>query len=319
MPTAVTSIQAGPIALTQSAYRAPIWPSGVDVLEASLVNSGEAPAVVRLELVLPEAMEVGESTGTIEGKPSLALPVGLTPIREERQWGYVDGVSALPGWARPSAACDPAFKNIAAGMGGVPIRYRFKVEPGAKRTVVLGFCESHHPTSGLRPLLAQVEGTEDRSIDPIALWGRHVPGVLRFDAVDANADGRLDIAVVPHPQARDRNPILNVIWVLDPAKSVDEQKLLAGEANEQAEHYVDVGGKNDQAFYKPGNLQFALELQPKEVREFFFLLRSPGCPYLPDLSQGLWDRETLRKAAADVWRDRWDEAAVAKGAGEGTP
>lgn len=318
MPTAVTSSKAGPITLTQSAFRAPIWPSGIDVLEASLTNSGEDSSSVCLELVVPEAMEVGESTGTVEGKRSLALPAGLVPIREERAWGYVDGVSALPGWAKPSVPCDSAFKNIAAGMGGVPIRYRFKVEPGGKRTVVLGFSESHHPTAGLRPLVAQVEGTEDRIVDPVASWGRHVPGVLRFDAVDANADGRLEVAVVPHPQARDRNPILNVIWVFDTAQSIDEQKLIAGEANELAEHYVDVGGRNDQGFYKPGNLRFALELQPKEVREFFLLLRSPGCPYLPDLSEGLWDKETLRKAAADVWRDRWEEEAVAEGAGGGT-
>jgi hypothetical protein len=312
MPMAVTCFEAGSVTLTESAYRAPIWPSGVDVLEAALANVGEEPAKVELELVVPEGMQLGESTGTIDRQPAIVLPTGLAPIREEREWGYTDGVSALPGWAKPNVPCDAAFKNISAGMGGVPIRYRFHVEPGSKRTIVLGFCESHHPAAGLRPLLVQVEGVEDRSVDPIAAWGRHVPGVIHFDAADANADGRLEVTVAPHPQASDRNPILNVLWVFAPAAQIDEAKVMAGELNEQAERYVDVGGEGDQALYKPGNLRFAMELAPKEQREFFFLLRSPDCRQLPDMSLGLWNQETLRKAAADVWKDRWQEPAVAE-------
>jgi len=315
MPVAVTRTKAGPVALTQSAYRAPVWPSGVDVLEAELVNMGSEPAQTALELVVPETMQIGETTGTVQGQPALLLPDNLEAIREAREWGYVDGVSALPGWARPSAPCDPAYKNISAGMGGVPIRYRFRVAPGSKRTVMLGFCESHHPGAGLRPLLVQVEGVEDRSVDPIAAWGRHVPGAMRFDAVDADANGRLEVTVAPHPQARDHNPILNVLWIFTPGARIDEAKLIAGALNEQAERYIDVGGKNDQSLYKPGNLRFALNLQPAERREFLFLMRSPGCRYLPDMSHGLWGRESLRKAAADVWRDRWDEPTVAKGTG----
>ena len=309
MPVAVTRRRAGEVTLTQSAYRAPVWPSGVDVLEAALTNHGTEAAKTELELAVPEGMQIGDTTGTIGRLPSLLLPGDLPVIREEREWGYTDGVSALPGWAKPNVPCDPAFRNIAAGMGGVPIRYRFHVQPGAKRTVVLGFCESHHPTRGLRPLLVQVEGTEDRSVDPIALWGRHVPGVLRFDAADADADGRLEIAIAPHPQARDRNPILNVLWVFETATRIDEAKLLAGEANDQAERYVDVGGENDQSLYKPGNLRFTLELAPNDHREFIFLLRSPDCRLFPDMSLGLWTHETLRKAAADVWSDRWEEPA----------
>ncbi|MHB8900751.1 MAG: hypothetical protein ACYC6Y_18530 [Thermoguttaceae bacterium] len=311
MPMAVTRLQAGPIVLTESAYRAPVWPSGVDVLEAAVTNAGEAAAKVELELVVPEGMQIGESTGAIEGTPSLVLPAGLAPIRQERDWGCTDAVSALPGWAKPSAPCDPAFRSISAGMGGVPIRYRFHVEPGSKRTVVLGFCESHHPGPGLRPLVAQVEGAAERAVDPVAAWGRHVPGVERFDAADANGDGRLEVAVASHPRASDRNTILNVIWVFDAKTKIDEKKLIAGELSDQAQYYVDVGSEKDQLFYMPGNVRFALDLGPKEQRDFFFLIRSPGCQQLPDPSQGLWNRENLRKAAAEVWKDRWAEPAPA--------
>jgi len=311
MPMAVTCVEAGPVTLTQSVYRAPVWPSGVDVLEAVLANTGEAPARVQLELVVPEEMKFGESMGSMKGRSSLALPASLQPVRKEREWGCTGGVQALPGWAKPTVECDPAFRNISAGMGGVPITYRFAVEPDAKRTVMLGFCESHHPSAGLRPVVALVEGVDKQSIDPVDTWGQHVPGVVRFDAADANRDGRLEVTVAPHPRASDRNTILNVLWIFDPSMPIDESKLIAGQLNERAERYVDVGGEKDQGLYKSGNLKYLFQLQPKEQSEFFFLIASPGCQSIPDPLLGLWSKASLRKAAADVWRDRWKEAAIA--------
>ena len=312
MTMAVTCVEAGPVTMTQSAYRAPIWPSGVDVLEAVIANTGEAPAKVQLEVAVPEEMDFGEWIGGMKGQPSLALPAGLQPVREERPWGCTGGVQALPGWARPNLECDPAFRNISAGMGGVPITYRFAVEPGAKRTVMLGFCESHHPSGGLRPVVALVEGTGKQSIDPVDAWGQHVPGVVRFDAADADRDGRLEVIVAPHPRASDRNTILNVLWIFDPDVPIDENKLIAGGLNDRAERYVDVGGENDQGLYKRGDLKYVLQLQPKERREFFFMVRSPGCRSVPAPTLGLWDKTSLRKAAADVWQDRWKETVAAE-------
>jgi hypothetical protein len=305
MPMAVTCVMAGPVTLTQSAYRSPIWPSGVDVLEAKLCSTSEGEETVELELVIPESMELGESMGSIQGRPSLALPANLQPAREEREWGCLGGVRAMPGWAKPKSDCDPAFCNISAGMGGVPITYRFAVKPGAARTVVLGFCESFHPTSGTRPVMTMVEGAESRAIDPVDIWGQHVPGVIQFDARDVNNDGRLEITIAPHPQASDRNTILNVLWVFEPHLPIDQDQLLAGRLNERAERYVDVGGDQDQALYKPGNPKYVIVLAPREQREFFFLLASPGCQAVPDPSLGHWDQGSLRKAAVDVWRDRW--------------
>jgi len=312
MPVAVTCVQAGPVMLTQSAFRAPIWPSGVDVLEAVLANTGEAPTKVQLEVAVPEEMDFGQWMGGIKGEPSLALPAGLQPVREEREWGCAGGVQALPGWARPTAECDPAFRNISAGMGGVPITYRFAVEPGGKRTVMLGFCESHHPSAGLRPVVALVEGTQKQSVDPVGAWGQHIPGVVRFNAADVDGDGRLEVTVAPHPRASDHNTILNVLWVFDPDMPIDEKKLIAGGLNDRAERHVDVGGQNDQGLYRSGVLKYVLQLQPKERREFFFLVRSPGCQSVPDPSLGLWDKTSLRRAAADVWQDRWKETVAAQ-------
>ncbi|MEA3365921.1 MAG: hypothetical protein U9Q79_09815, partial [Candidatus Hydrogenedentes bacterium] len=228
VPTVVTTKQAADIVLEETAYRAPVWPSGVDVLSAVIRNTGDASGKALLEVQIPESVGLGERVGSAGGQPVLALPLGVEPIREEREWGSTGGSSALPGWAKPAAECDPAFNNIRAGMGGVPITYKFHVEAGGRRKVVLGLCESHWPMAGQRPLVLRVEGAPEREIDPVAEWGQHVPGCLIFDAVDADNDGRIGITVDPHPGAQDKNTILNVIWVFDAERAVQVSDVLAG-------------------------------------------------------------------------------------------
>jgi len=227
--------------------------------------------------------------------------LGVEPVREEKEWGHTGGSAALPGWARPNRECDPAFKNISAGMGGVPIVYRFAVPPGAERTVVLGLCESHWDAPGQRPLVLQVEGAPKTDIDPIGAWGQHVPACLSFSAKDADEDGRVEIVVAPHPDASDKNTILNAIWVFPPDVSVDTDKVLSGAMTAAAERYVDVGGENDQCLYKGGVLTYDLTIQPKGRLEMTFLLETPAGGGVPNPGTMAWTAATLRKAAEDVW------------------
>jgi hypothetical protein len=303
VPTAITTKQAGDIVLEETAYRAPIWPGGVDVLCAELRNTGDASAEASLELQIPDTVGLGERVGSAGGRPVLALPSGIDPIREERAWGTTGGSSALPGWAKPNKECDPAFKNIRAGMGGVPITYMFHIEPGERRKVVLGFCESHWTMAGQRPLMVRVEGAPEQDIDPIAEWGQHGPGCLVFDAADENKDGRIEITVDPHSGAQDKNTILNVIWIFDAGFAINIDDIVAGKTSDAAEYYVDVGGERDQSLYKGGNLRYDLELQPGESRQLLFLLGSPGGAAVPDPANMAWNAASLRKAAEDVWGD----------------
>jgi hypothetical protein len=311
LPAAVTTSRAGAVSLVQTAYRAPVWPQGVDVIEAVLKNSGDQAAEACLELRVPEKMAMGERVGSIEGRPSLALPADLSPARDEREWGCAGGVNALPGWGKPNRPCDPAFKSIAAGMGGVPITYRFAVPPGSRKRVVLGFCESHHADAGERIMALSVEGAAPQILDPISRWGRHTPGVVRFDACDADKNGRLQITAAPDATTHDRNPILNAIWIFAAGSPVDDAQLIAGAMNGSAERFVDVGGANDQSLYPPGNLRYTLALKPGEQRRLFLLVRCPGCLAVPDPDASTWNASSLRKAAADVWRDRWTEQVAA--------
>ncbi|MBU0617467.1 MAG: hypothetical protein KKI02_07105 [Planctomycetes bacterium] len=301
VPTAITAFSAGVVTLTQTAYRAPIWPSGMDVLTARLENTAAEAVEVSLDVTVPKEVSFGESTGMLGGRAVIGLPKGVEPVREEQPWGCTGGVVPMPGWAKPQGQCDSAFRNISAGMGGVPIVYRFAVPPGSKQTVVLGFCESHWPSAGIRPLEIYVEGASKSEIDPIAAWGRHVPGCLRFDAIDSDEDGRLQIVIAPHPKAGDKNTILNVIWVFPPDVYVDTDEVLRGKLNGAAQYYVDVGGENDQLLYKGGKLTYQLRLEPNEEQELTFFLASPGVRAVPNPETTAWTVETLRRAAEDVW------------------
>ncbi len=312
VPTVTTIKTAGSVVLKETAYRAPIWPTGVDVLQAVITNTGTGQIPVTLEVPLPENMSFSERLGAVAATTAIALPKQPEPVRQELEWGCLGGAVSLPGWATPSGACDPAFRNIRAGMGGVPITHKFSVEPGSNRVVVLGFCESYWSVPGKRPLAVNVEGCQRKMVDPLALWGQHQPGVLQFDASDANGNGKIEVAVEPHPQAQDKNPILNVIWIISPGTPFTLDEIKEGKWNDKVERYVDVGGDNDQSLYKGGTVTYLLSLGPGASQSLLFLASSPAGGNVPDPMTTAWTEDSLRKAAKDVMRDyvpaRWTSA-----------
>jgi hypothetical protein len=288
--------------LTVTAFRAPVWPAGLDVLTVRLAETAGKETPVQLSLALPETVRLGLQTVTLGGRAVLSLPAGTRVSQAMNEWGWADDAVALPGWARPAVECDPAFKSIRAGMGGVPILYHFNVEPTAKVKVVLGFCESHWTQAGQRPVICQVEGAPRQEVDPLARWGRHQPGVIVLAASDANGDGTLDVSVLPKPGAPDQNPILNAIWLFPPDASLDPERVIAGKLNAVALRYVAVGGSNDQSLYAGGKVEYALKLPANATQELTFLVACPGSS-VPAPDQTMWTPEKLREAAASVWQD----------------
>ncbi|HEY5910550.1 MAG TPA: hypothetical protein VJA21_08100 [Verrucomicrobiae bacterium] len=291
----------GAVALTLTVFRAPAFPAGVDVLSARVEPRDGKETTVRLKVSLPENVRIGTRAAHIGGRSVLLLPQTARSAQSMRDWGYADDAASLPGWAHPASACDPAFANIRAGLGGVPISYRFKVEPGATRKVFLGFCESHWAVAGSRPVVCQVEGALAKNIDPLAAWGRHIPGAVEFQAKDANNDGMLEISVLPAPGAPDLNPILNVIWIFKPDEPVEVPALLAGEANSRVLRYVDVGGKDDQSLFAGGDIEYDLTV-PAGGRQLDFIAAPPQSS-APLPGETAWTSEKLRRAALEVWRD----------------
>jgi hypothetical protein len=302
IPAAQAQSRYGTVALTLTAFRAPVWPTGLDVLTVRLAETAGQETPVQLSLALPDTVRLGLKTVTLGGRAVLGLPAGTKVSQALRDWGWADDAVSLPGWGKPAVDCDPAFKNIRAGMGGVPILYHFKVDPKAKVNVVLGFCESHCSQAGQRPVLCQVEGAPSQEVDPLARWGQHRPGATLFAASDANGDGTLDVSVLPKPGAPDQNPILNAIWLFAADASPNLEQVIAGKLNAVALRYVAVGGGNDQSLYAGGQVEYTLNLPAKATRELTFLVACPGSS-VPPPDQTAWTPEKLRQSAAAVWRD----------------
>lgn len=291
----------GPVRVSWTAFRAPAFPAGVDVLTVRVEEKANRPAQVRVALDLPPQVKIGLTTARIENRIVLSLPLETLSLQAVRDWGYCNETTAMPGWAKPEGPADPAFANIRAGMGGIPILYRFKVEPRGQVLVVLGLCESHWDRPRIRPILCEVEGAPPQQVDPIAKWGRHKPGVLLFRARDIDGDGQIEVAVRPVSGAADRNPILNVIWVFPPQKPPDLNKLIAGQLNQTALRYVDVGGPNDQCFYQIDRLEYPVSLPAGGIKEMTFFVACPGgSAPIPETTS--WTPELLRQAAREVWQ-----------------
>ncbi len=305
IPAAQARAEYGPVQLTLTAYRAPTWPSGMDVLTVRLAETSGRETSVQLALNLPENVRIGAQTVSIGSRSVVGLPGNMKSAQAMRDWGWADDAVALPGWARPTGECDSAFHNIRAGMGGVPISYRFKVEPKANFKVVLGFCESHWAQTGQRPVICQVEGAKPQEVDPVARWGQHKPGGLLFAARDQNGDGILEVSVLPKPGAPDQNPILNAIWVFAPTTDIGLDQVIAGKLNGTALRYVDVGGPKDQSLYAGGKVEYAMKLPAKGAQELTFLVAARGGA-VPTAGKTGWTPEKLRASAAQVWRD-WHE------------
>ena len=154
----------------------------------------------------------------------------------------VDGGGGQKGWANPTLPCDPAFRDVAIGWNDT-IRYRVRA-PGKERvTIVLGLCEGWHRASGQRVLDLKIEGKTRKTVDVVVLYGWNFPVLFPFEARDENGDGFIDVAVAAAPGSRDKNTILNVLWVFkgDAPPLSELPELLSGKSTRPALAHVNCG------------------------------------------------------------------------------
>lgn len=302
IPAATARRKQGPLEISTTAFRSPTFPAGTDVVTVQVKNASGAPVSATLSIPIPDGARIGKRAVVWGGRVILALPAPVEAKAETREWGSDDDSTPMPGWGRPEVECDPAFRNIRAGLNGVPIVYRFSVPVGSSHDVVLGLCESHWESPGQRPFVCLVEGAAPVTVDPLARWGRHRPGAILFSAKDADGDGKLTISALPGPGAPDPNPILNVIWIFPPGTNPNLEQVILGRMNAIATRMVDVGGPGDQSLYKAGDVDYPLNLAPGQTVEMTFLVGAAGGS-APMPGRTAWTVETLRKAAYDVNRD----------------
>ena len=102
---------------------------------------------------------------------------------------------------------------------------------------MLGFCEGFHPAAGQRVLAIAIEGKPRRTFDPVAEAGTNAPVVITLEAVDENADGFVDLTITAAENAKDKNAILNALWVFTGAAPPPEE-ILAGTHNARAAAFI---------------------------------------------------------------------------------
>ncbi|MBI5693341.1 MAG: hypothetical protein HZC55_24955 [Verrucomicrobia bacterium] len=174
---------------------------------------------------------LGTASGTAVAVTTLAVPPRETaPSRASfPRYERLDGITGALGWARPTVSCGPEFRNVAWGTNR-PIRYRVRVDAGARKRVALGFCESYKPRLHERVAAMHVEGAAPQTADLALTAPRHAPQVFLFEAGDGDGDGWIDIRIEA-PAGRDPNTTLALIAVYAADARLDRETLLGGKAD----------------------------------------------------------------------------------------
>lgn len=176
---------------------------------------------------------------------AFALPLPSRPSPQPTSRLVVERVGSSAGqvgWAQPPAGTDPAFANVAIGWNA-PVQYRFKARPDQRFIVVFGLCEGWHTNAGQRVLDLQVENRTVRTVDMVAEYGRNMPALFAFPATDENGDGAVEVAVRAAPQSKDRNTILNVLWVFADGPLPSKDQLRGGIEPRTTLAHVDCGAE----------------------------------------------------------------------------
>jgi len=118
-PAVLGTTEAGGLKLESSCFRAPIWPTGVDVLAVTVTSTASQPTEASLRLDVPETVGWGEREGIAGGRVVARIPEDLEPVRVARDWGCATPAQRLPGWARPGTECgwgSSALAHAASAM-----------------------------------------------------------------------------------------------------------------------------------------------------------------------------------------------------------
>ncbi len=151
-----------------------------------------------------------------------------------------DGLNGARGWAAPSEGLDPAFANVAWGTNRA-IRYQVDVEQGKTYKVATGSLEGWKSTTNARPLEIHIEGSDARTIDPLADGIKGKAYVHLMDGADINNDGKLNIEIHPSAAGPDPNTTLSVFWVFPSDFQGLPDDVATGKYNQQALVYFDCG------------------------------------------------------------------------------
>lgn len=158
-----------------------------------------------------------------------------------------DSRHTLTNWSKPLIECDSAFRDVAFGriIGGQGlVEFHIKVVAGGSYRLALGFCEGEREEGGIRLMEIHAEGASKKEIDPVSDFGYRTPGIYMVEVKDLNHDGILNVFVKNAPQAKDRNVIINGIWLFRKNQSPTTASIISGKENNQCELYAPCASVN---------------------------------------------------------------------------
>jgi len=203
------------------------------------LSLGETATVDTLLRVQIPAQGDGQRLASIESPLPLGRAEVIVTGGAVAPGVWVEAVGAqqtVLGWGRPAKPCDAAFRHIIVAYGDA-IRYRLRGAGDAPVSLAFGWCESHHREPGQRVLAVEIEGKLRHTIDPVAAGGADVPVVVLSDARDEDGDGVVEVTIAAAEAARDKNPILNGLWVFGGEPPVAE-RIQDGSNNTNAVAFV---------------------------------------------------------------------------------
>ncbi|NCD72519.1 hypothetical protein [Mucilaginibacter agri] len=208
----------------------------------SILNDSKTPATWKSQNLItalsPITRTVKDANGVqVEEETFLEIPAEQplnSIVRYDSRW-------SLKGWSKPTVKADPAFNDVAQGLKGLSgeglVEFHVRVKPGESFKAALGFCEGEKDSVGVRTMRINVEGSEQKDIDPVKDFGFRKPGVYFFEAKDTNNDGILTIVVTNKPGALNRNSFINGIWLFK-GQMPSAESIVSGSASKSAVLYA---------------------------------------------------------------------------------
>jgi hypothetical protein len=278
------------------------------------INSPSLPLNVVIQAQIGGLGVFQDGAFLCDGELIALAPKGFTGEVENSSWGLANP-SLAPVVERVPAkqGVDPAFHSLRTGTA---IRYLFEVAPVGDYFVYLGFLPPPQP--GLERAL-------DINVNSVYMRQRFKPKSRGMEPVILEApvhvpDGQIELTVTGDDQAylEEGNfegcnrAFLNAIWIFDTAVS-DTEALIRGECNDQAIHYVQVGGEADQILHPRLHLRWdpdGADVGPRDKtsRPWIILPRQGDRATIPYLHQV--SPEVSLKTTQSVWKQVITEAAA---------
>lgn len=278
------------------------------------IDSASLPLNVVIQSQIGELGVFQDGAFLCDGDLVAILPRGFRAKVENSSWGLIHpGLAPVVERLPAREGVDSAFHSL---RSGAVISYQFDVAPIADYYIYLGFLPPAQPT---------LERTLDINVNSVYMRQRFKPKSRGMEPTILEApvhapDGMIALTVTCDDQAYHdegqfegcNRAFLNAIWIFD-KPITDTEALIAGKLNDDAVHYVQVGGERDQILHPRLHLQWnpeaaAAKLKDKRFRPWIVLPRQGDRATIPYLLQV--SPEASHKTTTSVWTQVLSEAAT---------